>query len=391
MNSKFSGVMGLSNISKIKNPTTIYYGEHSLQRLPKTLLSLKSKNILIVTDKSIAQHQIFKQITPLLGSHSYILFDKITEDTDVSIVSEATRIAIEENVDTVIAIGGGAVIDTGKVVALKAKNKDEWDWGAYSIKEKDKLNMVAIITTLTSTFCNTPFAFIKDPGREKTRILTGEGLFPDVAFIDSQLALTLPYNKKVSAINTTLSTILEGYISTLSTPFSDSLLFGALEMIVEGMELFIHDETNIKGLEKIQMAGVIASYGINNAMLGIVAATANTLCGKYSVDFGDVSGVVMVEYLTLNIYARLEKFAKISKRLMPESEIMSKELLAKEGINKVRELLEVIKAPKTLSELGIIKEDLPELAEKIADDDGLLSCPVIPSSEEILEILNRLY
>ena len=382
----------MSNISKIKNPTTIYYGEDSLQRLPKALKSLRAKKILVITDQSIVKHEIFKHIMPLFSTtYDHIIYDKMLIETEVSIVAEATKIAIDEQVDTILAIGGGGVIDTGKVVALKAKNKDEWDWGAYTHKEKEKLNMVAVITTLTSTFCNTPFAFIKDTNTEKTRILTGEGLFPDVAFIDSRLALTLPYEKKVSAINTTLSTILEGYISTLSTPFSDSILLGALEMTVEGMELFISDETNVRALEKIQIAGVLASYGINNAMLGIIAATANTICGKYPTDFGDISGVVMIEFLKLNLFARLEKFAKISKRFMPESDIMSKELLAKDGIAKLEELLVTLKAPKTLSELGVKKDDLPKLAERIADDDGLLSCPVIPDSDEILDILNKLY
>lgn len=387
----------MSNLTKIKNPTTIYYGEDSLQGLPKALCTLKTKKILVITDKSIGQHQIFKHILPLFSSsYDYIVFDEMEGQAEVSIVSKATKVAIKEGVDTVISIGGGGVIDTGKVVALKAKNKDEWDWGAYTHKEKEKLNMIAIITTLTSTFCNTPFAFIKDTNAEKTRILTGEGLFPDVALIDSRLALTLSYEKKVSAINTSLSTILEGYISTLSTPFSDAILLGAMEMMIEGIDLFIKDQTNVKALEKIQMAGVLASYGINNAMLGIIAATANTICGKYQTDFGDVSGVVMIKFLRLNLYASLEKFAKISKRFLPESdtiskELLGKELLAKEGISKVEELLETLNVPKTLSQLGVNKEELGNLAEKIAQDDGLLSCPIIPDSDEILDILLELY
>ena len=382
----------MANISKIKNPTTIYYGEESINRIPPALKGLKTKKILVITDNSFVKNQLFKTIMDLFQTkYEYILYDKIIGDTDVNIVSEITEIAIEEEVDTIIAIGGGAVIDTGKVVALKAKNKDEWDWGAYSVKEKAKLNMVAVITTLTSTFCNTPFAFIKDPGLQKTRILTGEGLFPDVAIIDSRLAKTLPYNKKVSAVNTTLSTILEGYISTLSTPFTDSITLGALEMLIEGIGLFIQDENSFIGLEKIQLSGVLASYGVNNAMLGIVAATANNFCGKYSVDFGEVAGVVMVEYLELNLFARLEKFSKIAKRTLPEADMVSKEILAKEGLNMVKELLDNLKCPKTLGELGIDKKDLPEMAEQIAEDDGLLSCPVIPDSDQILKILTMLY
>ncbi len=382
----------MSNVAKIKNPTTIYYGEGSLRRIPNALKGLKAEKIMIVTDRSITNHAVFDCILPFISNnYQYIIFDEVNGDTDVKIVSMATEMALAENVDTIVAIGGGAVIDTGKVIALKAKNLDEWDWGAYTLREKSKLNMVAILTTLTSTFCNTPFAFIKDPEREKTRILTGEGLFPEVAILDSSLALSLPYCKKISAVNTTLSTILEGYISTLSTPFTDSITLGALEMMVEGIESFLWDESNLKGVEKIQLSGVMASYGVNNAMLGIVAATANTICGKYSVDFGDISGVVMLEYLNLNLHSRLEKFAKIAKRFLPESDIMSKELMAKEGLKKIGELLDKLKCPKTLKELGIKKEDLPELSERISMDDGLLSCPYIPSSDEILEILNRLY
>lgn len=382
----------MNNISKIKNPTTIYYGEDSLGRLSKELESLKVSKILVITDESIAKHEIFNYILPLFSkNYEYLVYSKMQGQTDVSIVSDATKIAIDEKVDTVIAIGGGGVIDTGKVVALKAKNAREWDWGAYTHKEQEKLNMIAIITTLTSTFCNTPFAFIKDKGAQNTKILIGEGLFPDAAFIDSRLTLTLAYGKKVSAINTSLSTILEGYISTLSTPFSDAILLGALEIIVEGVELFINDDTNVRALEKIQIAGVLASYGINNAMLGIIAATANTIGGKYSIDFGDIAGVVMIEFLKLNLYASLEKFAKISNRFIPERDIMSKELLAKKGIKRLEELLDILKAPKTLSELGIKREDLPLLAERISDDDGLLSCPVIPDSDEILNILIKLY
>ncbi|QNO15680.1 iron-containing alcohol dehydrogenase [Alkalicella caledoniensis] len=384
----------MANISKIKNPTTIQYGEESINSLPKALKSLKAKKILVITDKSIIQHQLFKNVMVYVDNHyEYISYDKISGNTDVNIVSEVTSLAIEENVDTIIAIGGGAVIDTGKVASLKAKNKDEWDWGAYTIKDKEKLNMVAIITTLTSTFCNTPFAFIRDPGKETTRILTGEGLFPDVAIVDSRLAMTLPYSKKVSAVNTTLSTILEGYISTLSTPFTDAITLGALELLMDGINLFLWDENNTKGLEKIQLSGVLASYGVNNAMLGIIAATANTICGKYPVDFGEICGVVMSEYLELNLYSKLEKFAKIAKRVItdPEADTMSKELLAKEGLHKMKELLDKLRCPRTLSELGIQKKDLPDLAEKIAEDDGLLSCPVIPDSQEILSILKGLY
>ncbi|WP_353892691.1 iron-containing alcohol dehydrogenase [Proteinivorax hydrogeniformans] len=380
---------------KTKNPTTVIAGSSVLKFLPEQLRQLNASKVLLLTNQEVKDSylQTLKELLP--EENQYYYYCEIGKETNVSKVNEATQVAIENGIDTIIAVGGGSVIDTAKVVAYKAKNNEDFDLGAYHFGVGDKLNTVAIITTLATTFSNTPFAFIKDNDKKITRTLTGDVFFPDVSIVDSKLTKSLTPRQMVSGINLTLSTIVEGYVSTLSSLYSDAITISALDLLVSGIYNLNADIKSEKAIEEIQVAGILASYSVNNSMLGIVSATANAFCGRYSVDYGEICGSVMYPYLHLTVPAQLEKFSKISNKIFMQQEQQNyypeKETLAKEGIDKLKQMVDNIAPNPTLMEIGVDREELMEIAEIIANDDGLLSCPIIPAKEEIHQVLEQVY
>ncbi|WP_350344367.1 iron-containing alcohol dehydrogenase [Proteinivorax tanatarense] len=378
---------------KTKNPTTVIAGESVLKFLPEQLNQLKAEKVLIITDKKENYLQKLNDFLP--HDKKYLHYSEIDKETSVNKVNEAAKLAVENNIDTIVAFGSGDVIDTAKVVAYKAKNMDKFDWGSYTFAEGPRLNLVTATTTLATTFSNTPFAFIKDTDKQKTRTLSGDAFFPHVSIVDSKIPVLLTPREMASGINLTLSTIVEGYVSTLSSLYSDAITMSALELLISGIYNLHSDSSNEEAFEKIQVAGILASYSVNNSMLGMVSATANAFYGKYQVDYGEICGCVMYPYLHLTVPSRLEKFSKIANKIFMQQQQQNyfpeKETLAKEGIDKLKQMVDSISPTLTLSQLGVKREELSHIAGIIAKDDGLLSCPVIPDKHEIENVLEQAY
>ncbi len=369
----------------------------------------------------ILRHFGWKKIALFTGSHSfrdsqqYKDFMSLCTDRAISVeefspsgepspdfIDEAAASRKEDPPSAVVSVGGGSVIDTGKAVSAMVKHEKPvktYLEGVGSEKPTGaKVPFIAIPTTAGTGSEASKNAVISEigPGGFK-KSLRHDNFVPDIAVIDPELAASCPASVTAASGLDAITQILEGYVSTKSSPITDSLAGGGLKAAGRSFEKAVTDGTNLEARADMAYAAYISGIVLANAGLGVVHGIAGPLGGLYPVPHGVACGTLIAEATSRIIdklfetgdEARpaLEKYAEAGIYLGARERTADTKRV-KENCGLLIETLsswvERYKIPR-LGEYGIEEQHLDGIAELT----GLKNTPVNFSKQEIMAILKK--
>lgn len=394
--------MQLPNYYEFYNPVKIIAGNKALENIPHELKLLHAQRPIIISDRGIEKAGLLEHV--LLGfSDSNITIGVIYTDTpvdsSVQAVNEIAALYRQHQCDSIIAVGGGSVIDTAKGVNIVV-TENTTDLMQYSGAErltKPQQPLLIIPTTAGTGSEVTSVAVISDPEKNIKMPFTSQFLLPRVALLDPRMTLSLP--KKITAATAmdALTHAIEAYTSIQKNPISDAYARSAIELISNHMFLTVNDGNNAQGRFALANASLMAGMAFSNAMVAAVHALGHAVGGIAHVPHGVAMAVLLPHVMEYNLDHLHELYAELLLPLTNQEVFVAtaKEQRATRAIEKIHEmnrvLHELCEHPTSLSQAGVKETQLQEIAKNSLNDGALINNPKEMELEDALYILRKAF
>jgi alcohol dehydrogenase len=384
------------------SPVKIISGLKALENLPYELDALGAFRPILITDQGVTRAGLVQQVVDTFAdSHAVIgaVYDKVPQDSSSAVVNEIAAIFNQAGCDSIVAVGGGSVIDTAKGVNIVVtENSDDLlKFSGAEMLKKPMKPFIVIPTTAGTGSEVTCVAVISDPSRNLKMSFTSNFLYPRAAILDPRMTLTLPPMITAATGMDALTHAVEAYISMQKNPLSDAYAWKAIEIIAKTLPGVVKDGTNREGRLALANASTMAGIAFSNSMVGIVHNLGHATGGVCHVPHG----IAMSIFLPFGLQYNLKKVsAEIGELLLPLAgeEVFSKtpqEARAEKVIEAIHdlkdELFELCRLPRTLKEANVVREKLPEIANAALNDGASTYNVEEVDYNDALAVLERAY
>jgi len=335
---------------KAYNPTGIFFGKDVLNNLGKKTKEFGKRALLIYGKGSIKKSGVYQQVMAQLESvqtevfeYSGIKSNPVFEDVDA-----AAKLARENNVDVIIAVGGGSVIDSAKMVSITAKvNHSSWDFLVGMATPKTALPLISVLTLAATGSEMNPYAVIQN---DKTKQNIGYGhplCFARYSFLDPAFTLTVPKNYTAYGIADIMAHCFEAYFGKGDAELTDSIITAIIkETMTKGLKL-IDDLGNYDLRADIMLASTMALNGMTfyGKSYGDWGAhnIGHELSSLYDIPHGASLSIVYPAWFKLHKKRIPEKIKKLGVDLFGAATV-------DETINAFEKFYKSIGTPVRLSE-----------------------------------------
>lgn len=346
----------------------------------------KIKSPLIVTDSGITRNSLTKPLEDILKkcSIAYIIYDKTQPNPTVHNVEETLKIYLQNNCDSLIAIGGGSSMDCAKALGARL---------VYPKRSLGQLKgilrvmrtlppLIAIPTTAGTGSEVTLAAIITDSEKQHKYALMSFPLIPRYAVLDAALTYSLPPHLTATTGIDALTHATEAYIGRSTTKETRRLALEAAKLIFENIENAYNDGHNRIARENMLFAAYKAGIAFSKSYVGYIHAVAHSLGGTYGTPHGLANAVIIPYVLEAYGKSAYKKLHEIGIAVGVSDKNDSHEIGAKKFIKAVRDLNKRIGIPDKLT--GIKKSDIPQMARNAeAEANPLYPVPKLMTRKEL--------
>jgi alcohol dehydrogenase class IV len=357
------------------------------------IVSSIGKRIFLLYAKN---HPLIPEIRDRLnGIGLDLLALPISGEPDLGSVTKLVAEGRNHDSDLVIGIGGGSVIDTGKVVSAMLNNPGEIsDYleivGMNLPLPNQPAPFIAVPTTAGTGSEVTKNAVIVIPAKKIKVSMRSNMMIPQIAIIDPELTVSMPGPVTASTGMDAIIQLIEPFVSIKANNFVDALCREAIPLGAQSLTRSVADGRNLRAREDMCFTSLCGGMALANAGLGAVHGFAGVIGGMMTVPHGMVCAALLAGTLRINIEA-------LKKRQLDSPLIWKFEELATilTGDKNARIFDSIGWAERTcmeigikrLSELGIDEKQFPEICEKAALSSSMKGNPILLEKGEMLQIL----
>lgn len=355
------------------NPTKLYFGENALDNL-STELAKYGKNVLLVYGGgSIKKSGLYDDIIKILKDSGKEIFEDpgVMPNPTVEKLYEGCKIAKENNIDLILAVGGGSVCDYSKAVSVSAWcEEDPWDKYYLRMEEPDnKLIPVGCVLTMVGTGSEMNGGSVITNHETKLKIghVFGEEVFPKFSILNPVLTFTLPKYQMTAGFFDIMSHILEQYFSGTDDNTSDYIMEGLMRSLIHSSEIAVDDPKNYEARSNIMW---IATWALNT----LVAKGKTTdwmvhMIGQSIGAYTDATHGMTLSAVSLAYYRHimpygLDKFKRFAINVWNVStDNKTDEEIADEGLKEMEKWMNKIGLVMNIKELGVTEDMLDGIAD----------------------------
>jgi len=372
-------------------PKKIIFGEEALEGLNE----IEGKKALIVSDKNIQQLGIIKPVISILNQKSikYVVFTDIDPEPSIPSAEQGAEIALKENVDIIIALGGGSVIDVAKAIWIFYENPkmniDEV-FPEDPLTLRKKANLITIPTT-SGTGSDANWAIvIADPETRQKLSVAHRNIIPDLDIVDPLFSKKLPPHLIASTGFDALTHAIEAASVEWKNDFSTAFSHRVIEIVFKYLPRSVKNSSDKEAKEKMHIAATMAGIAFGNSQIGGAHALGHALGASFSLPHSEIIAVVLPHMMRFCIKDKTTE--KIYEDIVYHAKIASNEKTVNGIIliEKIEELMKELNLKTKLSDFGITKKQLEEHMDKIISftlsDTGALVNPC-ELDEEIIATL----
>lgn len=327
---------------------------------------------LIVTGKSSAVNGALDDVLNVLNKNNteFVIFDKVMSNPTVECVYEGAEVAVEEEVDFVIAIGGGSPMDAAKAVALLAvSDLDRIQLFGSDIGHR-ALPMIHIPTTAGTGSEVTPYSILTNHEKQTKKSIASDCLFPQYAFLDAKYMQSISHDVMVNTAIDALSHSVEGMLSVKANIMSDIVAAEAIRLI---SSQFKNLKEGIADKEILLYAAMLGGVVISQTKTTAVHAMGYPLTYFKNIDHGRANGLLLGEFM------------KYTEKYEP---LRVKKILSVMGIENTAEFKNIF--IELLGKRDNFSVDELEMYSYISEDTGGVKNSIHrPNVDEILEIYTK--
>jgi len=352
------------NSITLLQPQKIVFGENAIADLSKdTFIENSNKILLLVAIPLLkAVEATVKNLKSNNKKVSLVEYTFIGEPT-FSQFNELINANKGFNPDCVIGVGGGSVLDCAKLLAALINNTQKLeDVVGIGFLKNRKIKLICIPTTSGTGSEVSPNAILLN---EKTQAKSGiisPYLVPDACYLDPVLTLSLPPKLTAETGIDALSHCIEAYTNKFAHPAVDTYALKGIQLISENIVKAYENGNDLEARSALLLGSMYGGLCLGPVNTSAVHALSYGLGGKFHIAHGLSNAILMPEVLRFNLSANPKRHAEVA-RALGITWNGKDEYIASTGIDMIVSISKACKIPQKLSEIGVSKKDIPELAD----------------------------
>ena len=374
---------------------TSYFGQGAIQEIVNEIKNRHFKKALVTSTPDLFEFKVATKVTDLLDAAGidYEIYDGIKPNPTIENVTAGVDACKAAGADVIVAVGGGSPIDTSKAIATIITNPEFADVRSLEglAPTKNPCLPIIAVTTTSGTAAEVTINYvITDVEKNRKFVCVDPHDIPIVAIVDPDMSASMPTGLCAATGMDALVHAVEGYITKGAWELTDMLHLKAIEIIGRSLRSAVAGD--YAGREAMSLGQYIAGMGFSNVGLGIVHSMAHPLSAVYDIPHGKACAMLLTAVLKFNAPETGEKYREIARVMgVPNVDAMDEATYRQAAIDVIQKLADDVGIPKSLSEAGVKREDIPFLAESAFNDACTPGNPRDVSLEEIIGIYESIY
>ena len=381
-----------------QNPTRIHFGKKAINKLAGELREYGNNILLVYGKASIKKIGLYDQVMNILQAEgkNVVELAGINANPRYTQLLEGARLVREHNIDLILAVGGGSVIDCAKGIACAAYAEGDV-WQRYYVNQEPVTNRVVSVGSIltmagTGSEMNSGSVITNEAENLKIgRVYPLALVTPRFSILNPEYTYSVPKYQMISGIFDIFSHLMEQYFSGDDDCTSDYLIEGLMLSLISASRKAIVDQEDYEARSNIMWC---ATMGLNK-ILGLsktqdweVHMIEHQLGAYTDCAHGIGLAIISPAYYRYIYRDGLHRFVRYAKHIWGvEDKGQSDEAIALEGINRLEAFIAELGIPATLREVGATEEMLPLIANSTALGGGYKQL----NAEDILAILKACY
>ena len=369
-------------------PVPIAYGPGRLAEIGQKCVALGVRNPLIVTDRGSRELTFISRLVDHLSGAGLAsgVFSGISPNPIDSEISFGRAAYLSGNHDAIIAIGGGSAMDGAKAICLTANNDiDLWDFefeqASPLISKANNFPILITIPTTAGTGAETEStAMVTHTEKAMKYCVWHSELKPSLALLDPELTIGLPANLTAWTGADAMVHAIESFLVPGFHPLCDAMALESLSLIARWLPLAVAEPSNINARGGMHVGSCLAGIAFLKG-LGLVHAISHMVGAEFNTHHGNTNAILLPVVLRFNLPGMDEKVRRMAEAMEISDHSVTGFIAAIEAI------LDEIRIPKSLGEIGVPIDCAERIAVKALKDSAAKTNPRSASLGEVRELI----
>ena len=369
-------------------PVPIAYGPGRLAEIGQKCVALGVRNPLIVTDRGSRELTFISRLVEYLSGAGLAsgVFSGISPNPIDSEISFGRAAYLSGNHDAIIAIGGGSAMDGAKAICLTANNDiDLWDFefeqASPLISKANNFPILITIPTTAGTGAETEStAMVTHTEKAMKYCVWHSELKPSLALLDPELTIGLPANLTAWTGADAMVHAIESFLVPGFHPLCDAMALESLSLIARWLPLAVAEPSNINARGGMHVGSCLAGIAFLKG-LGLVHAISHMVGAEFNTHHGNTNAILLPVVLRFNLPGMDEKVRRMAEAMEISDHSVTGFIAAIEAI------LDEIRIPKSLGEIGVPIDCAERIAVKALKDSAAKTNPRSASLGEVRELI----
>ena len=375
-------------------PTRLIFGKESIVKLPEVMAPLGKRVLLTYGGGSIKKIGLYDRVKELMKDFEIFELPGIQPNPkyDPSVL-DGVRICKEQQIDVILAVGGGSVLDCSKAIAAGAcYDGDPWDLITYKVKAKAALPIVDILTlAATGSEYDSAGVISRTDTNDKIGYIDPL-LYPVCSILDPVYTFSVSKKQTAAGCADAMNHVMEQYFAADTTLLNDGICEAEFRALMENTRKCLDNPEDYTARAEMMLC---CTYGCNGILsLGNSPSgwpchgIEHALSAYYDITHGEGLAIITPRWMKHILNEKtIDRFVKYGINVFGIDATLPKQEIAEKAIDATYKFFESINIPMHLREVGIDESRIDEMAHHIAVNEGLERAYAPLTEQDIKEIL----
>jgi alcohol dehydrogenase class IV len=398
----------MRHVWEFQSAGQLIFGPGACAQLGPVVRQLGLQRVLIVTDRQLVETGLVDRAEASLkdAGVTMTVFDGGQPEPSLEVGQSCVDHARRFGSDGIVGLGGGSNLDLAKAAAAVTAHGGAIKDYVGDGRVPGRVKPLVCLPTTAGTGSEVSFAAVLTDSDNQLKVpILSHYIRPSVAIVDPDLTLSCPPRVTADSGVDALTHAIEAYTAIDNrhfplppgersvyqggNPLSDFMAREAITRIGKHLERVVSDPANREARQEMALAATLAGLAFSNSGVALVHALQAAVGGATHSAHGAGNGLLLPHVMRFNAPQCRPRLAEIAVLLGEDSQGRSEEALAERAIETVQRLTRRVGIPQRLSDLGVLAEQIPDIAQKAREARRILRVnPRTPSHQEMIEILH---
>jgi alcohol dehydrogenase class IV len=375
-----------------QHPGEIIFGNGRISEVGSIVSRYGRRCLIVSGPKKGALRHLYPIVGELLEhlGLDWKHFDEVTRQPTVDQILNGAELAKTFAADVILGVGGGSSLDAAKAISVQAA-REGTGFAPYSQRPRTgSLPVVAVGTTAGSGSQVTPLAFITRPKSRMNSTFCGEQFIPRSAIVDPQLMLSIPAEITAATGFAVLCRALEAILSPRTNPLAELYGWAAIRRVIKDLPVAVRDGSNLGARGSLAWADTLAGLATCGSGVMLPHWIATAVRSTFpDIPHGLALASIYGAWLEFTRTSAVSTFATLARMIDPALDGMPASEAAGRCVGLLQAFLVRINLDCTLKKFGIARDQLRDLAKQTAALPHYRDNPIIPTPDQVLEIIEN--